>query len=469
MKLYPALLALTLSSVSAWAADSTTTTVSVLSEKAIGVIPANFIGLSYEKSAVTENHFRPDNLVLVNLHKNLGSGVLRFGGNKVELTQWSRETPKEKPAKGIFVATTSDMDKFYGFIKSIDWKVIHAVNLSSNTPEIFSDEINYAVKIGGNTIMGFEIGNEPDHYDKDTKKLREKGYAYPQYKSELEKAQSVILKQNAGVNLIGPATTSGGFKFFEPCVSDFKNKLFLSTSHFYPTSAISTPPPTCESLLSDGSKKKTIAMADKHYAAAKKAGVPWRLAECNSASMGGTDGVSDVFAAAVWGSDFLFDVAEHGATGVNLHTIFGQHGYTAISYDKDKKTYAVRPLYYSLLLFKDAGSGKLIEADTKSTGNVVSHATLGTDGKLRVIVINKELDKATKAVVLTDAKKTHGTVTRLSASSPTEQMAVSYGEGTVNKDGTWKLEKREDIKGTAGRFEITLPACSAAVLTLEAN
>jgi hypothetical protein len=46
-------------------------------------------------------------------------------------------------------------------------------------------------------------------------------------------------------------------------------------------------------------------------------------------------------------------------------------------------------------------------------------------------------------------------------------MAVSYGEGTVNKDGTWKLEKREDIKGTTGRFEITLPACSVAVLTLE--
>jgi len=469
MKLYSALLALTLSGVSAWAADSTTTTVSVLSEKTIGTIPANFIGLSYEKSAVTENHFRPDNLVLVNLHKNLGSGVLRFGGNKVELTQWSREAPKEKPAKGVFVATTSDMDKFYAFIKSIDWKVIHAVNLASNKPEVFSDEINYAVKIGGNSIMGFEIGNEPDHYDKDTKKLREKGYAYPQYKSELEKAQSVILKQNPGINLIGPATTSGGFKFFEPCVSDFKNKLFLSTSHFYPTSAISVPAPTCESLLSDGSKKKTIAMADKHFAAAKKAGVPWRLAECNSASMGGTDGVSDVFAAAVWGSDFLFDVAEHGATGVNLHTIFGQHGYTAISYDKEKKTYAVRPLYYSLLLFKDAGNGKLIEADTKSTGNVVSHATLGTDGKLRVVVINKELDKATKAVVLTDAKRTRGTVTRLSASSPTEQMAVSYGEGTVNKDGTWKLEKREDIKGTAGRFEVTLPACSAAVLTLEVN
>ena len=467
MKLYSALLALTLSSITAWAADATMTTVSVLSEKPMGVIPPRFIGLSYEKSAVTENHFRPDNLVLVNLHKNLGSGVLRFGGNKVELTQWSRETPKEKPAKGIFVATTSHMDNFYAFIKSVDWKVIHAVNLSSNKPELFSDEINYAVKIGGNSIMGFEIGNEPDHYDKDTKKLREKGYAYPQYKSELEKAHTVILKQNPGINLIGPAVTSGGFKFFEPCVTDFKNKLSLATSHFYPTSAISNPPPTCESLLSEGSKKKTITMADKYFTACKKAGLPWRLAECNSASMGGTNGVSDVFAAAVWGSDFLFDIAKSGATGVNLHTIFGLNGYTAISFDKEKKIYAVRPLYYSLLLFKDAGHGKLIESDTKSTGNVVSHATLGDDGKLRVIVINKELEKATKTTVLTESKRTHGTITRLSASSPTEQMAVSYGEGTVNKDGTWKLEKREEIKGSAGRFEITLPACSVAVLTLE--
>ena len=467
MKLRLTLLALTLASISAGAADTTNTTVSVVGEKVIGIIPPNFIGLSYEKSAVTENHFRPDNQILVNLHKNLGSGVLRFGGNKVELTQWSREEPKEKPAKGTFVATCNDMDKFYAFIKLIDWKVIHAVNLASNKPELSSDEINYAVKIGGNSIMGFEIGNEPDHYDKDTKKLREKGYAYPQYKSELEKAHDVILKQNPGINLIGPAVTSGGFKFFEPCVADFKNKLSLATSHFYPTSAISVPPPTCESLLSDNSKKKTITMADRFYGAAKKAGLPWRLAECNSASMGGTDGVSDVFTAAVWGSDFLFDIAEHGSTGVNLHTIFGQHGYTAISYDKEKKTYAVRPLYYSLLLFKDAGNGKLIDADTKSNGNVVSHATLGADGKLRVIVINKELSKATSAAVLVNSKRTHGTVTRLSGSSPTEQIAVSYGEGTVNKDGTWKLEKREDIKGNGGRFEVTLPACSAAVLTLE--
>lgn len=457
------------SAITAQAAETSLSTITVMSDKVISIIPENFIGLSYEKSAVTENHFRPDNLVLVNLHKNLGSGVLRFGGNKVELTQWSQEEPKEKPTKGTFIATAADMDKFYAFIKAVNWKVIHAVNLASNKPELSADEINYAVKIGGNSILGFEIGNEPDHYDKDTKKLREKGYAYPQYKIELEKAHEVILKKNPGIKLIGPAVTSGGYKFFEPGVNDFKKKLSLATSHFYPTSAISNPPPTCESLLSENSKTKTIGMCNRFAGAANKAGLSWRLAECNSASMGGTNGVSDVFAAAVWGTDFLFDVAENGSVGVNLHTIFGMNGYTAISFDKDKKTYAVRPLYYSLLLFKDAGQGKLITTDVKSNSNVTAHTTLGTDGKLRVVVINKDLKQATRAVVLVESKRTKGTVTRLSASSPTDQMAITYGESTVDKTGTWTLNKREEILATNGHFEVSLPACSAAVLTLEAN
>ena len=124
MKLHSALLALTLSSITAWAADATMTTVSVLSEKSMGVIPANFIGLSYEKSAVTENHFRPDNLYLVNLHKNLGSGVLRFGGNKVELTQWSRENPKGKPAKGTLFSAPQKRLKKQAFMMNIAENVL---------------------------------------------------------------------------------------------------------------------------------------------------------------------------------------------------------------------------------------------------------------------------------------------------------------------------------------------------------
>jgi hypothetical protein len=53
------LLVTMLLSVSLWAEDSTSTTVSVLNEKVIGNIPNDFIGLSYEKSAVTENHSDP--------------------------------------------------------------------------------------------------------------------------------------------------------------------------------------------------------------------------------------------------------------------------------------------------------------------------------------------------------------------------------------------------------------------------
>ena len=160
-------------------------------------------------------------------------------------------------------------------------------------------------------------------------------------------------------------------------------------------------------------------MLEKHVAIARKAGIPYRLAETNSASMRGTDGVSDSFVAAVWGADFLFDVAEHGVTGVNLHTIFGTRGYTVISYDRTN--YAPRPLYYALLLFKDAGRGKLLRTETKSTANVTSHATIADDNRVRVTIINKGVSEATKVSIVTDGKRTRGTVARLIAASPTEK------------------------------------------------
>ena len=42
-------------------------------------LPADFLGLSYEKNALAEPHFTPANTVLINLHRNLGAGSLRRG------------------------------------------------------------------------------------------------------------------------------------------------------------------------------------------------------------------------------------------------------------------------------------------------------------------------------------------------------------------------------------------------------
>ena len=65
-------------------------------------IPADFLGISYEKNALVDPHFTPANTTLINLHRNLGAGTLRLGGNKVELTRWeagatATHAPRTRP------------------------------------------------------------------------------------------------------------------------------------------------------------------------------------------------------------------------------------------------------------------------------------------------------------------------------------------------------------------------------------
>ena len=57
----------------------------------------------------------------------------------------------------------------------------------------------------------------------------------------------------------------------------------------------------------------------------KQTGKPRRVAEMNSISNSGREGVSNVFASALWTLDASFEVAATGAVGVNLHQGAGQN------------------------------------------------------------------------------------------------------------------------------------------------
>lgn len=431
-------------------------------------IPADFIGLSYEKTAMAERHFHAGNATLINLHRNLGRGVLRIGGNKVELSRWQGGEAGGKEQPGITPITAVHVDDFYAFIRAVDWKVIHGVNLAGREPVNSAAEVSYAAKVGSESILAFEIGNEPDHYYLPPRKtFREKGYGYAQYKEELSEAIRAIRAAAPGAPLTGPANTSRGNQaFFEPCLADFKDQLALATSHYYPTTN-REPFPTIELLLSEKTREKTLRVAEANLAAARKAGIPWRLAECNSASLGGTTGMSDVHAAAVWGVGFLFDLAERGVAGINFHTIFGTRGYTAIAYDKKTGAYSARPLYHALVLFKDAGHGKVLPVETRSSANIAAHATLGSDGRIRVVVINRELGRTATATVNTGTGRKTGTLARLTGKSPSDKTTTAYAGMSVTSEGKLTPAQSEVVPGDGGSFRISLPPCSVAVLTLE--
>jgi hypothetical protein len=432
-------------------------------------IPTNFLGLSYEKAMLAESHFRPDNDELIHLFQNLGNGVVRFGGNKVETTHWQGApsttlNTASNPGTGI---CPRDLDNLYSFAKQSGWRVIHGLNLAGNNPDLAADEAAYALQIGGPTVLAFEVGNEPDYYVRHN--LRPVGYAYSQYCTAAGAEQRAILARSPNAPLAGPATTKLS-DWFASFVADYQGRVVLATSHFYSLSAKSTDSrtpgfPTVENLLSGSTKKIWRSVIGERQKAAHDAGIPFRLGECNTVSNGGKDGVSDVFASALWGVDFLFDVAELGVAGINFHGGFSEHGYTPFSF-RDQH-YSAHPLYYGMLLFHQAAVGRVVPVECQTTVNITAHAVLGDDGKLRVVLINKDLAQAVSAFITCGLLKQNAKVIRLEAPSVLSKDKITLAGSAVSASGTWTTRLGESVISVNGTFEVLLPAASALLLTVE--
>ena len=451
------------------AAESVPATIVVEVSKPGHTIPADFLGISYEKNALVEPHFKPTNSVLIHLHRNLGVGTLRLGGNKVELTRWQPEAPASlDKATGLAVIGRTTLDDLYGFLKATDWKCLHGINLAGNQPEASADEAAYALKIGAASVLAFEVGNEPNLYTNHD--LRKKGYDCPTYLPEAAAAIKVIRGRNPGILLAGPATARRTDHWFEDAVAGLKGQLEIATSHLYALSGGSTNPksanfPNVENLLLPATMAKDVAMVDEHLAAAKAAGMRYRLAECNSVSNGGRTGVSDTFVSALWATDFLFAIAEHGADGINLHCNLKPGSYSPVSWSKTESRYVVHPLYYAMLAFKEAGHGKILPISVKSSANLTAHATLGADGKVRIFLTNKDLTKAVIAHLATG--RTKGSVVRLLAPAADAKSGITFAGSATGADGKWAAKASEPITASGADLTIALPAGSAAVVTLD--
>lgn len=435
-------------------------------------IPADFLGISYEKNALVEPHFKAENTVFVNLHRNLGAGTLRLGGNKVELTRWQADASASlDKATGLAVIGRTTLDNFYGFLKATEWKCLHGINLAGNQPDSSADEAAYALKVGGTSILAIELGNEPNLYT--NHELRKKGYDCPTYLPEAAAAIKVIRARNPGIILAGPATAHRPDHWFEDAVAGLKGQLQIGTSHLYALSGGSTNPksanfPSIENLLLPATMAKDVTMVDEHLAAAKSAGMRYRLAEFNSVSNGGRTGVSDTFVSALWATDFLFSVAAHGADGVNFHCNLKPGSYSPISTVKGETRYTVHPLYYAMLLFHDAGQGRLLPTKVQSTANLVAHATLDDSGKVRVVLVNKDLTQDVVTTVQVGTRFRAGSVHRLTAPQASSKDGVTYANTVVAPDGRWQrtLATEKAVAVHNGRAVVSLHPASALVLTL---
>jgi hypothetical protein len=199
--------------------------------------------------------------------------------------------------------------------------------------------------------------------------------------------------------------------------------------------------------------------------------LPLRVDETNSAFGFGQPGVSDVFASALWGLDHLFTLAELGVAGVNVQTGTDLEGgltcagvYLPVC---DSETgFIPRPLYYAMLMFHYAAVGRVVPVQVTAfnQANVVAHAAVADDGKVRLTIINKEAATPVDAsiTIAPGIDPAQTTILRLTARSLLSQSPVTLGGSSVAKDGSWSPTSLEAVAG--GNYSVSVPPASAALV-----
>ena len=326
--------------------------------QAAGSIGPAFAGLSYEKMAVQWSFFQPSNVVGITLFQALGPSLLRIGGSSVDQFVW---TPNGAGRTYLQVAA-SDVDALAAFVKAAGWQILYGVNLGgaatgATTPALAAEEVAYAVEQFGSCLYGIEIGNEPDAYGA-AGKYYAGNWSLAQYLTLWGQFRAAILATTPGVPITGSAASYNVSTWTIPYAQAVapSGEITLLTQHYYRASG-QAPTSTAAFLVTpDANLVAEVAILK---AGSKSTAVPYRIAECNSFYAGGASGVSNSYASSLWVIDFLFNCAQGGALGVNLHGGGNGPGYTPIA-DWNGIIQGVRPEYYGILVLHAGRPGHAI-------------------------------------------------------------------------------------------------------------
>jgi hypothetical protein len=198
------------------------------------------------------------------------------------------------------------------------------------------------------------------------------------------------------------------------------------------------------------------------------------MGEVNSVSCGGQPGVSDVYAASLWGLDYLLLMARNGAAGVNFHTGIGScSGYAVIcgasAADLAANVLKPQPLYYGMLMFHLVGAGQMLPVTvTAASANLTGYAVRGGDGRTRVMLVDKDPTGGPAVTVNLTAGTAAGTaqVLRLTGTSLTSAHGIAIQSATVDAAGHFTPGAAEDVASGNGAYTLTVPTGSAALVTL---
>jgi uncharacterized protein (TIGR03437 family) len=429
-------------------------------------IAGDFIGLSFETgSLTTATGFPAENRVLQRMVAQVGPGLLRFGGNSVDkLTGWTRG--QRTPSTPASVIASSDVDRAFGFARAVGWRVLFSLNLGQGDPATDADEADYVYRSASDVLSGFEVGNEPDLFHSNG--LRPAAYTVNDYMAEWQTYADAIQARVPAAVLTGSAAAGSITTWTSTFASHLGSRIALLTQHLYPLAPTSVNPnasnvASVPHILGSSARQTEDTDGSQIQAIAQGQKIPWRMAETNSCYNGGEKGVSDVFASALWGVDYMFTLAGRNAARVNFHG-GGTGTYTPIAVTSTQAT--ARPLYYALLLFRAAARGRVVPVSVATNGvNLTAYGALDDDGTLRVTAVNKDMAQDAAVSIAPGAGYTTALAMRLAAPAVDSTTGVTLGGASVQADGSWLPAGFENISSSGGAFLTTVRAAGAVLLS----
>jgi hypothetical protein len=346
-------------------------------------------------------------------------------------------------------------------LRATDWKVIYGLNMGQSNPTAAATEAAYAAGALGDRLLGFEIGNEPDLYKQNG--YRPSTYSYADFRNEWESFAAAIRAKVPGTVLTGAAASYAYTVYSEPFAHDEASRISLLTQHWYLANG-KDPTSTIDKLLQPDAKLPMELAQLVAAASANGIASGLRLAECNSYYNGGSPGVSNSYASALWVIDFLFTVAANGASGVNLHGGGNGAGYTPIA-DSMGKVVSARPEYYGLTLFALAADGTLQTATASPGAAALSTwAVDAKDGSTAVVLVNRDRAQAVAATI--DYKKpiTTATATALTGPALEATSGVLLDGAPIAADGSWSPAPQPTVAVAGGRATILVAPASATLV-----
>lgn len=406
-------------------------------DQAGAVIPANFVGLSYETQQLSEPaFFSPANTGLIAQFRALAPhGVLRLGGNTSDYGFWKptptsvapprakREYKMGDPNPNLSYAVTPEaIHNLRAFLDATGWTCLYGFNLGTNTPALAADEAVFAAKTLGAKLEYFQVGNEADRFG--TTIRDPKTWTADTYFDEWLTFANAI-RARVPTASFGMPDTAGNPEWYAVVVTRLlalpehdRPNVAAMTHHYYFGGPPSNPKVNLDAVLhADPHVDKLYA--DVH-AAAMRLGegehrpVLYRMTEGNTCYRGGKPGVSDVFGASLWAADYLLKLASLGYAGVNLHGGEGQmvanslggtlpgeelmpdpkapHPrpfYTPIA-DIDGK-YIAEPVSFGMRLAQQFAGATMVPLDFDAGEvNATAYAAKFKDGRSIIAVINKD-------------------------------------------------------------------------------